>query len=160
MSKSSEKGVGVTRIDCTFYLRDFQLGPSLEEGVFSLIFWGEGLSLELDNLFSEDLYYLISEIEDGMRLSEGERREHEFDELLYQLPEPVPNRLRFCFGELCSLQALYQPPDRLWQMVFEDDEDGSQAHVMMSTQQVSSLLERLKEKVAEYPDRNGSDGYH
>ena len=42
-----------------------------------------------------------------------------------------------------------QPPDRLRQMVFEDIEDNSQAHVMMSTQQVRALLERLKDEMLE-----------
>ena len=135
----------MTRVDCTFHLTDFQLdSPWGEDDVFILLLWGETMALEFYGLDVDALGYLISEIEDGMRLSEEERREHEVEELLYQPPEPAPNKLRFVFGGLGSLQALYQPPDRLWQMVFEDTEDGSQAHVMMSTRQVSYLLERLK----------------
>ena len=143
----------MSHIDCTFHLNNFQLdSPWGEDNVIFLLLWGEGMALELYDLDVDALGYLISEIESGMRLSEEERREREVDELLYQPPEPAPNKLRFVFDGLGSLQALYQPPDRLWQMVFEDGEDGSQAHVMMSTQQVSSLLERLKEKL-----RSGGD---
>ncbi len=139
----------MVHVDFTFHLNDFQLdSPWGEDDTFYLLLWGEGMALELRSLVVEDLIYLISEIEAGMRLSERERRERELDELLYRPPEPVPNRLRFWFDRLGSLQALYQPPDRLWQMIFEDGEGDSQAHVMMSTQQVSTLLERLK-KMAE-----------
>jgi hypothetical protein len=148
----------MSHVDCTFHLNNFQLdSPWGEDDVFFLILWGEGMSLELYDLDVDVLGYLISEIESGMRLSEKGRREHEVDEPVYQPPEPVPNRLRFCFDSLLSLQALYQPGDRLWQMVFEDGDDGSQAHVMMSTQQVSSLLERLKETVAEGLTQGGDN---
>ncbi len=140
----------MTHVDCTFHLNDFQLdSPWGEDDVFFLLLWGEGMALEFWKLGVDDLSYLISEIEDGMRLSEEERKEREVDELLYQPPEPAPNKLRFCFDGLGSLQALYQPPDRLWQMVFEDSEDSSQAHVMMSTQQVRALLEKLKDATSE-----------
>lgn len=142
----------MSHIDCTFHLNNFQIDSLWgEDDVFFLSLWGECMSLELA-LGVGALGYLISEIEDGIRLSETERKSHELEELLYQPPGPAPNKLRFCFDELGSLQALYQPPDHLWQMVFEDSEDGSRAHVMMSTQQVSSLLEGLKEKL-----RSGGD---
>jgi len=135
----------MARVDCTFYLTDFQLdSPWGEDDVFFLLLWGETMALELYDLDVDALGQLISEIESGMRLSEQERQEREVEELLYQPPEPAPNKLRFVFDGLGSLQALYQPPDHLWQMIFEDIKDGSQAHVMMSTRQVRSLLERLK----------------
>ncbi len=140
----------MSHIDCTFHLNSFQLdSPWGEDDVFFLLLWGEGMALEFWKLDVDALDYLISEIEDGMRLSEEERKQHEVDELLYQPPEPAPNKLRFGFDGLRSLQALYQPPDHLWQMVFEDSEDASQAYVMMSTPQVLTLLEKLKEKVEE-----------
>lgn len=139
----------MTRVDCTFYLTDFQLdSPWGEDDVFFLLLWGETMALEFYDLDVDALGYLISEIESGMRLSEQERGKLEAEELLYQPPEPTPNKLRFVFDGLGSLQALYQPPDRLWQMVFEDNE-GSQAHVMMSTRQVKSLLEKLKNATSE-----------
>jgi len=136
----------MTRVDCTFYLTDFGLdSPWGEDDVFFLTFWGEGMGLEFPGLEVDALNYLITEIEDGMRLSEQERQEHEFDELLYQPPEPVPVKLVFVFDGIGCLQALYQAPDRQWEMVFDDiNEESSQAHIMMSTQQVRSLLERLK----------------
>lgn len=140
----------MSHIDCTFHLNNFQLdSPWGEDNVFFLLLWGEGMALEFWKLDVDDLDYLISEIVDGMRLSEEERKQHEVEELLYQPSEPATNKLRFCFDGLGSLQALYQSPDCLWQMVFEDSEDASQAHVMMSTRQVLTLLEKLKEKVGE-----------
>ena len=142
----------MTTIDCTFHMTDFQLdsiiGEEDEEGRYFLIFWGEGMALELRHLDVENLNYIISEIEDSMQRSEEDRKQHQVEELLYKPPEPRPNNLRFVFCDLANLQALYQPPDALWQMVFEDDVDESQCDVMMSTQQVESLLESLKKEVA------------
>lgn len=137
----------MSHVDCTFHANRFQLGW---DGVaFFLVISGEGMALELHCLAPEDLDYLADEIDEGMYRSERERKAREFDELLYRPPEPTPNRLRFCFDGLGSLQALYQPPDRLWDMVFEDGEDGSQAVVIMSTQQVSALRETLRGKIEE-----------
>ena len=145
----------MTRIDCTFHLTDFQLdSPWGEDDTFFLLLWGEGIALEMWDLGADDLEYLISEIEDGMQRSEEERREREVDELLYQPPQPSPNNLRFVFTGLGNLQALYQPPDRLWEMIFEEppDAEGAQAHVMMSTQQVKSLLQKLKNEIKRLDD--------
>ena len=135
----------MSHVDCTFHLVDFQLDcPWGEDDVFFLFLWGEGMALEFWELDADALEYLITEIEDGMQRSEEERKKCKVEDLMYQPPEPMPNRLRFVFDGVGSLQSLYQPPDCLWQMIFEDIEDGTQAHVMMSTQQVASLLERLK----------------
>ena len=134
-------------IDCTFHMTDFQLdSPWGEDDVYLLILWGEGMALEL-RLDMDKLNYIISEIESGMRLSEEDRKQHEVEELLYQPPAARPNNLRFHFYELGNLQALYQAPDHLWEMVFEDDEDESQCDIMMSTLQVKSLLKSLEEEV-------------
>lgn len=142
----------MTTIDSTFHMTDFQLdsiiGEEDEEGRYFLIFWGEGIALELRHLDIKNLDHIILEIEDSMQRTEEDRKEHQVEELLYQAPEPRPNNLRFVFCDLANLQALYQPPDALWQMVFEDDVDESQCHVMMSTRQVESLLQTLKEKVS------------
>jgi len=141
----------MTTIDCTFQMNDFQLdsviGEEDEENPYFLVFWGEGMALELRHLEIERLGYIVDEIENSMQRTEDDRKQHQAEELLYEPPEPRPNNLRFVFYDLANLQALYQPPDALWQMVFEDDEDESQCHVMMSTRQVESLLKRLKEVV-------------
>lgn len=136
----------MAHIDCTFHLNDFQLEGDRGEDLYFLFLWGDGMSLEL-GLGADDLDYLIKEIEDMMERTAEERRQHEAEELLYQPPDPAPNNLRFCFDELGGLQALYQAPDHLWQMVFEDSEDNSQCHVMMATRQVESLLKRLREEI-------------
>lgn len=136
----------MTRVDCTFHLTDFQVdSPWGEEEIFFITLYGEGMALEFPDLEADALQYLIGEIESGMTTSEHDRQEHEIEELLYKPPESMPVKLQFVFSGVGSLQALYQPPDHLWEMVFDDiDEENSQAHIMMSTQQVRSLLEKLK----------------
>ncbi len=149
----------MAHIDCTFHMADFQLdSPWGEDDAFFLLLWGEGIALEFWELDVDALDYLISEIEDGMRLSEEKRREREVDELLYQPPQPAPNNLRFVFDGLGGLQALYQPSDRLWEMIFEDSEDNSRAHVMMTTQQVRALLKKLKDVASEQGKTTGETG--
>ena len=138
----------MSHIECIFQMTDFQLDSVIgEDDHFFLNMWGESIALELDALSREDLDFLLGEIEAGLRLSEKEVQECRVEELLYQPPAPVPLKLIFHFG-LGGLQALYQPPDHLWEMVFDDDAEdglGSQGHVMMSTAQVESFLRRLKE---------------
>lgn len=137
----------MAHIDCTFHLTDAQLdSPWGEDDTYFLILRGQTMDLELQGLDMDDLNHIIDEIENGMRLSGEERKQHEVEELLYQPPPLAPINLSFCFDGLGGLQTLYQPPDHLWEMVFDDGEDESQAHVMMSTRQVESLLKSLKEK--------------
>ncbi|MFW6112443.1 MAG: hypothetical protein ACOC6S_02615 [Chloroflexota bacterium] len=134
----------MTHLDCTFHMRQFQLDPIVgEEDVYFLNLWGEGMALDLPELSMEDLVYVADEIRDAMERTEQERRQYEVDELLYQMPEPAPNRMRFRIDRLSTLQALYQPSERLWQMAFEDNEDASQVHVLMSSLQVEALLNAL-----------------
>jgi hypothetical protein len=141
------------RINCFFHLTDFQLdSPWGEDEVFFLNFWGESMALELDGLDGDALLYLIWEIEESLQRNEVAVKRGEIEELFCQPPAPTPMKLSFRFDQLGSLQALYQPSDHLWEMIFEDMEDGSQAVVMMSTAQVKSLLERLK-RAAEPFDR-------
>lgn len=135
----------MAHIDCTFALSDFTCeSPWGQDGMTILILSGEGMALELFSLELDAVNYLIEEIQGGLSLSEKERRGLEFEELLYKIPEQEPNKLRFVFAGVGGLQALYQPPDKLWQMVFDDLDDDSQVHVMMSTHQVESLLTALK----------------
>lgn len=139
----------MTRVDCRFALSGFQLdSPWGEDDQFFLLLWGEGMSLEFNDLEADALGYLIDEIEQGLRTSEKYRKAADIDELLYQPPPSSPLRLCVVFESVGGLQALYQPADKLWEMVFDDmAEDGGQAHVMMSSRQVFSLLAKLKEAV-------------